>query len=113
MRARGQDPAPTHVTRMTPKQRETLLAGGSLYWVIKGEILARQRLMDLRAVQNEAGHAACAFVLDPALIETLPQPRRPFQGWRYLRPEDAPPDQTAAPGMDAVFIRQLSEVGVI
>jgi hypothetical protein len=80
-----------HVTRMTPKRAEELLDGGSLYWVIKGQIAVRQRLVALKpAVKNGVPH--CALVLDATLVPTLRRFHRPFQGWRYFEPEDAPRD---------------------
>ncbi len=81
----------SHVTRMTPKRRDEILDGGSLYWVIKGQIAARQPIADLKpAVKN--GHPACAIVYEPALIPVARRLQRAFQGWRYLKPENAPPD---------------------
>ena len=80
-----------HVTRMTPKRADELLDGGSLYWVIKGQIAVRQRLVALRpAVKNGVPH--CALVLDAALVPTVRRFHRPFQGWRYFEPSDAPRD---------------------
>ncbi len=84
-----------HVTRMFPRRADALLEGGSLYWVIRGMVLVRQRVTALRPVVRDDGAAACAIVLDPELIATAPQPRRPFQGWRYLEPADAPSDLSA------------------
>ncbi|MFY0635977.1 MAG: DUF1489 domain-containing protein [Vannielia sp.] len=81
-----------HVTRMWPKQEEALLNGGSLYWVIKGVIQARQRVVRLDEVIGGDGIRRCGIVLAPELIRVAPAVRRPFQGWRYLKPEDAPPD---------------------
>ncbi|HAK61766.1 MAG: DUF1489 family protein [Pseudomonadota bacterium] len=81
-----------HITRMTPRRGEELLDGGSIYWVIRGQIQARQRLLELRPVTDGEGAAHCALILDAKLVRTVPQPRRPFQGWRYLAAEDAPPD---------------------
>lgn len=81
-----------HVTRMWPKREAEVLAGGSLYWVIKGVVLARQRILGLERVQGGDGIDRCALLLDPAVIRTEAAPRRPFQGWRYLAPEDAPRD---------------------
>ena len=78
-------------TRQTPKRAEELLDGGSLYWVMGGFITARQRLVELRPVDRD-GVPHCALVYDPDLITVEPRPRRPFQGWRYLVPEDAPRD---------------------
>jgi hypothetical protein len=85
-------PAPVHHTRMVPKRADELLDGGSIYWVIKRAIRVRQRITDLRIVQDEAGKDLCELVFDPELVRTYAQPRRPFQGWRYLKPEEAPRD---------------------
>ena len=81
-----------HVTRMTPKRQDELLDGGSLYWVIKRQIQARQRILELRPVTGSDGKSRCAIVLDPEIVMTTPRKRRPFQGWRYLPDSDAPPD---------------------
>ncbi len=86
------DGLPRHVTRMWPKREDALLDGGSIYWIIKGQIAVRQRIRRLEPVQGDDGITRCALVLDPALMRTEPAPRRPFQGWRYLTPEDAPRD---------------------
>lgn len=81
-----------HVTRMMPKRAEDVLDGGSLYWVIKGYLRVRQRIIGLRPTTNHDGEAACAIELDPKLVKTQLVAWRPFQGWRYLEPKDAPPD---------------------
>ncbi|MFO7479143.1 MAG: DUF1489 domain-containing protein [Methyloceanibacter sp.] len=81
-----------HRTLQTPRRREGLLDGGSLYWVIKGFILVRQRVLDLRPDVKEDGTACCGIVLDAELVPTRAHPRRAFQGWRYLDPSDAPAD---------------------
>lgn len=90
----GLSPHHQHVTRMTPKQREALLEGGSIYWVIKGLIQCRNRIIDLEEVRTSDGRKACAIMMEPDLVATVPVPRRPFQGWRYLKNEDAPADLT-------------------
>jgi hypothetical protein len=83
---------PVHVTRQRPKRAEELLAGGSLFWVFKGQVLARQRILALDEGVREDGAAACAITLGREIIRTAAALRRPFQGWRYFKPEDAPPD---------------------
>jgi len=90
----AEDPAhqPRHVTRMFPKRADALLAGGSLYWVIRGAILARQRILALDEVTGSDGIRRCAIRLDPSIVRTVAATRRPFQGWRYLAPADAPRD---------------------
>ncbi|MFS4437106.1 DUF1489 family protein [Paracoccaceae bacterium GXU_MW_L88] len=82
----------SHTTRMFPKRREEVLNGGSLFWVIKGSILARQQIIDLVEVVGTDGIARCKMVLDPEIVRVAPTLKRPFQGWRYLKPADSPPD---------------------
>ena len=92
----GRGPRPFHVTRMWPRRRGGAARGGSLYWVFKGMVLARQRILGLEPRRGEDGIERCAIRLDPEVVRTVPQPRRPFQGWRYLRAEDAPRDLIGA-----------------
>ena len=107
---------PMHVTRMWPRREAELLAGGSLYWVFKGLILARQRLLRLDPREGGDGVTRCALVLERDVIRTEPAPRRPFQGWRYLADGDAPADLSATrAGDDALppeLRAALSEIGV-
>jgi hypothetical protein len=81
-----------HITRMWPKREAELLDGGSIYWVIKGAIQARQRLIGFDEIIGEDGIRRCGFMLDPDLIRTTNAIKRPFQGWRYLKDGDAPSD---------------------
>lgn len=90
--SRGLGRVHDHVTRMFPRRETELLDGGSIYWVIKGVILLRQEIRALETVTGEDGIERCAILLAPTLIATQPQPRRAFQGWRYLPVEDAPKD---------------------
>ena len=92
MRRRNPKARLRHVTRMMPKRVQDVLDGGSLYWVIKGYVRVRQRIIGLRAVRGEEGAKACAIELAPRLIKTQLVAWRPFQGWRYLTSEEAPPD---------------------
>lgn len=91
-RAKGPDGLPRHVTRMWPKREAQLLDGGSLYWVFKGLVLCRQRVLRLDEVLGADGITRCGIVLEPQVHRTRPMPKRPFQGWRYLQPGDAPED---------------------
>ena len=81
-----------HTTRMVPKRIAELLDGGSLYWVIKGQVRVRQSLLDIRPFVDSDGIGRCRLVLEPKVVPTEWQPKRPFQGWRYLPANDAPPD---------------------
>lgn len=89
-----------HRTRHMPRQADAVLKSGSLYWVIKGSIQARQKILELREDTDAEGRTLCGIVMDHALIATRPHPRRAFQGWRYLHPEDAPRDLGLAQSMD-------------
>ncbi|MFN4225595.1 MAG: DUF1489 family protein [Hyphomonas sp.] len=91
-------PCPVHHTRMMPKRAEELLQGGSIYWVIKRAIRVRQRIVDIRTVKDEDGKELCELVFDPELIRTYAHPKRPFQGWRYLTPGEAPRDLKTGEG---------------
>ena len=79
-----------HITRMTPKRDEEILAGGSLYWVIRGEIAAREKIIAIEPFRDKDGIGRCRLVMQPKVIAVSPRPMRPFQGWRYLT-EDADP----------------------
>ncbi len=91
-RAQAADGLPQHVTRMWPKRAEEILDGGSIFWVIKGVILCRQRIVRLDERVGADGIRRCAIVSDPDLIRVEATPKRAFQGWRYLQPSDAPTD---------------------
>jgi len=107
--ALGIDPRPRHVTRMTPKRGAELVPGGSIYWVIQRRIQARQPLVALEPVTGEDGIARCALILEPVLYRTDHHPRRPFQGWRYLTVEDAPPDTDTSAEMLADMPDEMRE----
>ena len=113
----GLEPHSSHITRMIPKRDQELLDGGSLYWVIKGQVQARQPLLGLKSFTDVDGISRCELVLGPEVIETELQPRRAFQGWRYLTEEDAPRDLknmgdgTADLPMD--LRRELAELGLL
>jgi hypothetical protein len=90
--AAGQAAEHVHTTRMVPKRGDEILSGGSLFWVIRGQLVVRQRMLAIRPVIDAQGIGRCELVLDPNLVAVLPRPMRPFQGWRYLRHEDRPRD---------------------
>lgn len=114
-KAQGKDGLPRHVTRMWPRRETELLDGGSIYWVIRGFISARQRIVRLDEVIRSDGIRRCAIVLDPELVSTAVTPRRPFQGWRYLRAADAPVDLTQEDSdadLSPRLLAALAEIGV-
>lgn len=91
VRARGERAVYRHVTRRMPRRAPELLDGGSLFWVVSGAIRARQRLLAFETQEKE-GKSYCAIVLEGTLVPTRAKQHRPFQGWRYLPADDAPPD---------------------
>ncbi|AEI03375.1 hypothetical protein OCA5_c22500 [Afipia carboxidovorans OM5] len=107
----------THVTRMTPKREAELLDGGSIYWVIKGEITARQKLVAIEPFRDKDGIGRCRLVMETKLIPVSPRPMRAFQGWRYLDAKSAPPDLRGSPqglaDMPEPMRRELRELGLL
>lgn len=104
-----------HVTRMHPRREKELLEGGSIYWVIKGVILARQKIVGFERRTGKDEIERTAILLDPAYVLTEAQPRRAFQGWRYLAGEDAPRDlkKGARNGPPPELGRELAELGLL
>lgn len=116
-RALGPDGMPRHVTRMWPKRAEEILGGGSLYWVFKGVVLCRQRILRLDEVVGQDGIRRCGIVLDREAVRVAATPRRPFQGWRYLPAADAPRDLSKGRPTEEPLPPQLqsalAEIGVL
>ena len=116
-RGRGEAVEQTHRTRMVPKRVDELTDGGSLYWVIKGQVSARQAIRDIRPYVDGEGVSRCHIVLEPILIPVMPRPHRPFQGWRYLPDSDAPPDLSSGHAvlveMPETMRRELRELGLL
>jgi hypothetical protein len=106
-----------HTTRMVPKRADELLNGGSLFWVIRGQVSCRQRLLAVRPFVDHEGIGRCRLALEPAPVLVEPRPFRAFQGWRYLAVEDAPRDlDRVAPGaatMPENMRRELRELGLL
>ncbi len=91
-RVKGKGLRVFHTTLQRPKRESELLNGGSLYWVIKGIVQCRQRLLGFDDGTKDDGSPCCLILLDPAIVAVRPQPRKAFQGWRYLPAAEAPPD---------------------
>jgi hypothetical protein len=107
-----------HTTFQRPKREAELIDGGSLYWVIKGIIQARQRLLGFEDGHKKDGSACCLILLDPKIVPVRPVPRKAFQGWRYLAQDDAPADLKSGP-RDGVALmpqhlrKELASLGLI
>ncbi len=106
-----------HVTRMWPKREAEILNGGSIYWVIKGVVQCRQRILRMDEVIGDDGIRRCAIILDPEVHRTQNALKRPFQGWRYLKPEDTPADLPKTRAQDDALPddlnRALADIGVL
>ena len=104
-----------HITRFRPRRGEDVLGNGSLYWVIKGFVQVRQRIIGLEPIETDSG-VKCKFILDTKLVRTESQPRRPHQGWRYLKTGDAPRDIPVGQAVDNLphdLSAKLREMGLI
>jgi hypothetical protein len=116
-RAEGQPLNHYHVTRMVPQRLAEILDGGSLYWIIKGNVQCREKIADIVPFTDDEGIGRCRIVFEEGVIPTHWQPRRPFQGWRYLKPEDAPRDLGASASefaeMPDHMRRELSALGLL
>ena len=116
-RAQELDPRPRHTTRMFPKRADQLLDGGSLYWVTKGYTTHRQEIEELQEVIGEDGIRRCQIILRPDVVLVQNRLKRPFQGWRYLTPNDAPPDIRIGSGNEPTLpphlATALDHIGVL
>ncbi|KAB7740226.1 DUF1489 family protein [Parvibaculum sedimenti] len=115
-RKRKEKPMLAHVTRMVPTRAAEILEGGSLYWVMKGIIRCRQRIVEIEPFVDGEGIKRCRLVLDPEIVLVRRRERRPFQGWRYLDPKDAPEDVKGVDEVDDMpedMRRELEELGLL
>ena len=113
--ARGEAPRSRHITRMVPSRAAEIVGGGSLYWIIKGQLAARQRILEIEKFVDVDGIGRCRLWLDREVVKVTPRPMRPFQGWRYFADKDAPPDLGAfgAAQMPEPLRRALGELGLL
>jgi hypothetical protein len=118
MRKAGQKkPRLFHRTFQMPKRRAELLDGGSIYWVIKGIVQVRQPLLDITEGTKDDGTPCCLLIFKNELVPVRPVPRRAFQGWRYLDPDEAPEDlkrgSSDIVAMPPKLRKQLAELGLL
>ena len=103
-----------HRTRMMPRRAAEMEGKSSIYWVIAGQVMCRQPILRLARYTNAEGIDYCDIIMAPDLVRTVPYPKRPFQGWRYLRPEDAPPDLGANENAESLALAaDLAKLGLI
>ncbi|MGH9806827.1 MAG: DUF1489 family protein [Terriglobia bacterium] len=111
-------PEHIHTTRMFPKRAEELKEGGSLYWVIRGEIAAREKIVGIEPFRDKDGIGRCRLLMQPKVIAVSPRPMRPFQGWRYFTDDSVPPDLGKATAgsiaaMPEPLRRELRDLGLL
>jgi hypothetical protein len=104
-----------HRTRTRPRRFVEIEGQGSLYWVISGVVRARQPILRLQQASDDAGLACCDIIMAPDMVKVVPRPKRPFQGWRYLEPREAPADLASGMHEDgAEFITdELARLGLL
>ena len=106
-----------HPTRNWPRRKNELLDGGSLYWIIKGQMVARQPIKKFVEISQADGKPRCGIVLEPGLIPVWPRKVRIFQGWRYLEetdvPDDMPIDDTDETPLPISLAKELRELGLL
>lgn len=116
-RRRKQPAEHIHTTRMMPTRKDEILDGGSLYWVIRGEIACRERLIDIRPFVDKEGIKRCRLVMDGKVVPVMPKPRSAFQGWRYFPSKEAPSDLAkGGKGLSELpenLRRELRELGLL
>lgn len=112
----GRPPIARHITRSRPRRASDVLDGGCMFWVIRGLLQVRQRIVELEDVTGEDGVPRCAIGLDATLVRVTPRPCRPFQGWRYLDPGEAPADLgqgNESMDMPPELIAELRDLGLL
>jgi hypothetical protein len=110
----GRKNATFHRTRHQPAKAEEIIGTGSIYWVMDGLIRCRQPIVGFDSGRDDEGVPFCRILLDLKLVLTEPVSRRPFQGWRYLDPKDAPPDlDDAGERMPTAMLQELRDLGLL
>ena len=109
-------PATFFITRMRPKRENEILNGGSVFWVFKRLILARQKIIGFEDFIGDDTIKRCKIILDRKIILTDTHQKKPFQGWRYFKEQDAPKDREmfSEDNLQLPFKieKELSEIGI-
>ena len=115
-REKWADKKPRHITRMWPKRQQEILNGGSIFWVVKGYIIARQKIIGMEEFYRNKTIRCCALIFDNTIFETEIVRKRPFQGWRYLEKEQSPADLALEnhnnDSIPSQLLAKLSDIGV-
>lgn len=117
LKAERGKPILIHKTRNYPKRAEDILDGGSMYWIVKGFVRVRQRIVGFARAKDAEGKPRCEIVLDPKLVRTVPMTHKPMQGWRYLEERDVPKDLTGkgdvSADMPPEMLAELRKLGLL
>lgn len=105
-------------TKRQPRQKDEILSSeGSMYWIIKNTIQARQKIVDLKLVEEEDGETYCQILMNPQIIRVSPRKKRAFQGWRYFKGSDVPKDigsfSPSDDGLPPEMEEELRALGII
>ncbi len=113
LKARGEEGPLFLSTRYLPKRHEEIAGQGSLFWIIKHQLVARSPILGF----GEAEGGRVAIHLDPALRLVAARPKRAHQGWRYLEGTDAPTDlggdSTGMAELPPALMGKLAELGLV
>lgn len=117
LKAERGKPILVHKTRNMPKRESEIVKAGSIYWIIKGFIRVRQRILGFEKRADKEGRPYCEIRLDPKLVRTVPLAHKPIQGWRYMEADVVPADLTGkaakADEMPPEMMMQLRELGLL
>jgi hypothetical protein len=113
LRLRGEDGPVFLTTRYLPKRHEEVSGQGSMFWILKHQLIARSPILGF----GEAEEGRVAIHIDPKLVLVQARPKRAHQGWRYLEGADAPLDLGGdATGLDVMppaLMTKLAELALI
>ena len=117
LKAERGKPILIHKTRNMPKRETEIIKAGSIYWIVKGFIRVRQRILGFEKRADREGKPFCEIRLEAKLVRTVPLAHKPIQGWRYMEEDAAPADLTGkaaqADEMPAEMMMQLRELGLL
>ncbi len=113
LRLRGEDGPVFLTTRYLPKRHEEVAGQGSMFWILKHQLIARSPILGF----GEAEEGRVAIHIDPKLVLVQARPKRAHQGWRYLEGADAPldlgGDATGLDFMPPALMTKLAELALI
>lgn len=117
LKAERGKPILIHKTRNMPKRESEIIKAGSIYWIVKGFIRVRQRILGFEKRADKEGRPYCEIRLDPKLVRTVPLAHKPIQGWRYMEMDAVPADLTGKAAksdeMPPEMMMQLRELGLL